>query len=178
MKYADIIVDISLEALDRIFQYIVPEKMAREIRVGSQVIVPFGKGNRMVRGYVIGFSDAAEYAPDKLKEIQEIQKGSMVVESQMICLADWMSRVYGCTRAQSLKTVLNVKRRVRGGTKRVYRLSVSREDAEKEMNKLAVQPRFAARAALLALMLDDKEGRGISETEMKKKIPSPGNALN
>lgn len=177
MKYADIIVDISLEALDRIFQYIVPEKMAREIRVGSQVIVPFGKGNRMVRGYVIGFSDAAEYAPDKLKEIQEIQKGSMVVESQMICLADWMSRVYGCTRAQSLKTVLNVKRRVRGGTKRVYRLSVSREDAEKEMNKLAVQPRFAARAALLALMLDDKEGRGISETEMKKKIPSPGNAL-
>ena len=82
MKYADIIVDISLEALDRVFQYIVPESMKQEIRVGSQVTVPFGKGNRMVRGYVVGFSDVAEYAPDKLKEIDGIQKGSMVVESQ------------------------------------------------------------------------------------------------
>lgn len=177
MRYADIIVDISLEALDKIFQYIVPEEIAQDIRVGSQVTVPFGKGNRMVRGYVVGLSDAAEYAPEKLKEIQEIKKGSMVVESQMICLADWMSRTYGCTRAQSLKTVLNVKRRVRGGTKKVYRLSVSREDAEKEMMRLAALPRFASRAALLALMLEDKAGQGITETEMKKKVPSPENAL-
>ena len=177
MKYADIIVDISLEALDRVFQYIVPESMKQEIRVGSQVTVPFGKGNRMVRGYVVGFSDVAEYAPDKLKEIDGIQKGSMVVESQMICLADWMSRAYGCTRAQSLKTVLNVKRRVRGGTKRIYRLAVSRTDAEKEMKRLAVQPRFASRAALLALLLDDDSGKGMSETEMKKKVPSPEAAL-
>ncbi len=177
MRYADIIVDISLEALDKIFQYIVPEEIAPDIRVGSQVTVPFGKGNRMVRGYVVGLSDAAEYAPEKLKEIQEIKKGSMVVESQMICLADWMSRTYGCTRAQSLKTVLNVKRRVRGGTKKVYRLSVSREDAEKEMMRLAALPRFASRAALLAMMLEDKAGRGITETEMKKKVPSPENAL-
>lgn len=74
MKYADIIVDISLEALDKIFQYIVPERLMSEIRVGSQVTVPFGKGNRCVRGYVVGFSDVTEYAPEKLKEIQDIKK--------------------------------------------------------------------------------------------------------
>ena len=39
VKYADIIVDISLEALDKIFQYIVPERLMSEIRVGSQVTV-------------------------------------------------------------------------------------------------------------------------------------------
>ncbi|MEI3266327.1 replication restart helicase PriA [Frisingicoccus sp.] len=177
MKYADIIVDISLEALDKIFQYIVPERLMSEIRVGSQVTVPFGKGNRCVRGYVVGFSDVTEYAPEKLKEIQDIKKGSMVVESQMICLADWMGRVYGCTRAQSLKTVMNVKRRIRGGTKRLYRLAVSRNEAEEEMKKLAVLPRFASRAAILSLMLDDSVGQGISETEMKKKVPSPEAAL-
>lgn len=177
MKYADIIVDISLEALDRVFQYIVPETLVSDIQVGSQVMVPFGKGNRVLRGYVIGFSEEPEYEPDKLKEIQSIQKDSMVVESQMIRLADWMGRMYGCTRAQSLKTVLSVRRKVQGGTKKVYCLAVSRAEAEAEMKKLAVQPRFASRAALLALLLDDSEGQGISETEMKKKVPSPMAAL-
>ncbi|MEE1242750.1 MAG: primosomal protein N' [Frisingicoccus sp.] len=177
MKYADIIVDISLEALDRVFQYIVPDIMEDRILVGSQVIVPFGTSNRHVKGYVIGFSDTTDYAPDKMKAILEIKKGSMVVESQMICLADWMSRYYGCTRAQALKTVLSVKRQVRGGTKRAYKLAVTREAAEREMNKLAVQPRFASRAAILAMMLDRPEQQGITEDEIRKKVPSPENAL-
>ena len=107
---------------------------------------------------MIGFSEEPEYEPDKLKEIQSIQKDSMVVESQMIRLADWMGRMYGCTRAQSLKTVLSVRRKVQGGTKKVYCLAVSRAEAEAEMKKLAVQPRFASRAALLALLLDQSEG--------------------
>ena len=34
MTYADIIVDISHEKLDKSFQYLVPEKMKDEIQVG------------------------------------------------------------------------------------------------------------------------------------------------
>ena len=49
MKYADVIVDISLEALDRSFQYIIPERLEGQVTVGSLVIVPFGKGNRQVK---------------------------------------------------------------------------------------------------------------------------------
>lgn len=45
------------------------------------------------------------------------------------------------------------------------------------MKKLSVQPRFASRAALLALFLDDREGKGIIEDIMKKNVPSPMNAL-
>ena len=177
LKYADIIVDISLEALNRVFQYIVPEILESKVRVGSQVMVPFGSGNRIIKGFVIGFSEKPDYAPDKLKEIYSIPKGSMVVESQMICLADWMCRMYGCTRIQALKTVLCVRRKIQGGTKKIYFLAVSREEAEAEMKKLSVQPRFASRAALLALFLDDREGKGITEDIMKKNVPPPMNAL-
>ena len=35
MIYADIIIDISHEKLDRSFQYIVPEELESEIRVGT-----------------------------------------------------------------------------------------------------------------------------------------------
>lgn len=177
MKYADVIVDISLEALDRVFQYLIPEEIQEKITVGSQVQIPFGRGNRTVKGYVVGFSETCDYDESRLKAIQKLSENGITVESQMIALADWMSRAYGCTRAQALKTVLNVKRQVRGGTQRVYRLTVPEAEAEAEMNRLALQPRFASRAAILALLLDDGERRGLSEKMLRKKVPSPENAL-
>ena len=48
-KYADIIVDISHEKLDRTFQYRIPETMEDEIAAGSAVIVPFGRGSREIK---------------------------------------------------------------------------------------------------------------------------------
>ena len=43
--YANIIVDISHEQLDRTFQYRIPDELEDQIMVGMQVNVPFGKGN-------------------------------------------------------------------------------------------------------------------------------------
>ncbi len=40
--YADIIIDITHEKLDKIFQYKVPEELEQELAVGTEVIVPFG----------------------------------------------------------------------------------------------------------------------------------------
>ena len=44
--YIDVIVDISVNSLDRIFQYRVPEELLDAVTVGCQVNVPFGSGNR------------------------------------------------------------------------------------------------------------------------------------
>ena len=54
MTYADIIVDISHEKLDKSFQYLVPEKLKDEIQVGMVVSIPFGRGNHVRKGYVVG----------------------------------------------------------------------------------------------------------------------------
>ena len=59
--YADVIIDISHEAIDRAFQYVIPEKLVSQIRTGCQVNIPFGRGNTMRTGYVIGISDRTEY---------------------------------------------------------------------------------------------------------------------
>ena len=40
--YIDVIVDISVNSLDRIFQYRVPEELLDAVTVGCQVNVPFG----------------------------------------------------------------------------------------------------------------------------------------
>ena len=41
MKYANIIVDISVEKLDKTFKYIIPENLQEEIQVGVQVDIQF-----------------------------------------------------------------------------------------------------------------------------------------
>ena len=52
-KYANIIVDISHEKLDKTFQYLIPEALKEEVRVGVLVDIPFG--NRSLTGYVVEF---------------------------------------------------------------------------------------------------------------------------
>ena len=49
MLYADVIVDISHEKLDRSFQYLVPENLEKEIRVGMVAAIPFGNGTAKER---------------------------------------------------------------------------------------------------------------------------------
>ena len=42
--YADIIVDISQEKLDKTFQYLIPQKLVSKIEEGKKVRIPFGNG--------------------------------------------------------------------------------------------------------------------------------------
>ena len=51
--YADIIIDISHEQLDKTFQYAIPPELEGILEIGSVVRVPFGKGNGQLTGYVI-----------------------------------------------------------------------------------------------------------------------------
>ena len=41
-RYANVIVDISMEKLDKTFQYRIPEELKGVLAVGMQVVVPFG----------------------------------------------------------------------------------------------------------------------------------------
>jgi len=54
--FADVIIDIQHEKLDKIFQYRIPERLEHEVEAGMAVVVPFGKGNRKTKGYVTALS--------------------------------------------------------------------------------------------------------------------------
>ena len=99
-QYANIIVDISHEKLDKTFQYRVPERMRERLALGMQVYIPFGA--RKVKGYVVELTDEPEYEVTKLKDIIGIVTDSVPIESQLIALAGWMRRDYGATMNQAL----------------------------------------------------------------------------
>ena len=89
-KYADIIIDISHEAIDRTFQYIIPEELIETVETGMQVLVPFGQGNRMRKGYVINITDKPSFDINKMKKIADIPDKSLQIEGKLIKLASWI----------------------------------------------------------------------------------------
>ena len=69
MKYADVIIDISHEKLDKTFQYEIPLQLQDAVRVGSQVVIPFGNGDRRVKGFVVDMAEEPKIAPERIKPI-------------------------------------------------------------------------------------------------------------
>ena len=158
--YIDVIVDISVNSLDRIFQYRVPEELMDAVTVGCQVNVPFGSGNRRRQAYVIGVDTVLAYDASKIKDILGVTKAPAATE-QLIALADWMHERYGCTMAQALKTVLPVKKSVKEVKRTAYFLA-DREGAQQLLEKSRKSRREKARVRLLEAML--KEGCMSKET--------------
>lgn len=154
--YADIIIDITHEKLDKIFQYIIPESLEEELETGMEVIVPFGRANKETRGYVVGVSEKADYALEKMKPVLRIAENSVAIESRLVKLAAWMREAYGGTMIQALKTVLPIKRREREQTKRRIRCLLSQTEGKKQL-EYYLKKNQKARARLMAALLDDGE---------------------
>lgn len=127
-NYANIIVDISHENVDRTFQYKIPETMKTSLEVGMSVNIPFGKGNKRIKGYIMEITDQAEYDVTRLKEIDSICYEDMGVEQDTIRLAWWMKKNYGSTMITALKTVLPVKTKMKALEKKSIRRLLSSEE--------------------------------------------------
>ena len=154
--YADVIIDIAVEKLDRTFQYRIPEKLIGQIEPGSIVSVPFGKGNRVIRGYVMDTVENPVFDPGKMKEILAIVKDSSLVEEDLIRLAGWMKKNYGSTMAAALKTVFPIKKQMKAKEKRYIVRILPKEEAEE---KLAFYERKhqVARYRLLSALMEIEE---------------------
>ena len=134
--YANVIVDISHEKLDKIFQYRVPDVLRMQIHPGTAVTVPFGNGNRRIQGYVVKLTDRTDYPPEKIKEIQGVCAGQTGVEGKLIALAAWMRDYYGSTMIQALKAVLPVKQKVAQKEQKQIRLLLLEKEAREMLQVL------------------------------------------
>ena len=82
--YADIIVDISQESLDKTYQYRVPKVLEEKIKIGTPVVIPFGNGNRTLRGYVIGLTEQPAIEESRIKELLAVQEKGIAMEKAAI----------------------------------------------------------------------------------------------
>lgn len=151
--YANIIIDISHEKLDRTFQYRIPDLLKDEVKPGVLVEIPFGRGNRKINGYVVEVTLEPEYEVSRIKEILRVRKTGIPIESQLISLAAWIRENFGGTMNQALKTVLPVKQKTAKKERRMVYLLPEQVEAKCLLAELRKKHQ-TARARLVEALLE------------------------
>ena len=154
MTYANIIVDISLDKLDKTFQYVIPSQLREQIHPGVQVDIPFGK--RTLTGYVVEVTEEPEFDVDKIRPLIGIHEGSVPMESQLIEMAAWIRKNYGSTMNQALKTVLPIKKQTRHVERKSVKLLLNEAQAQQKL-ALFESRHYKAKARLLRELIAQKE---------------------
>ncbi|TLM72290.1 MAG: primosomal protein N', partial [Actinobacteria bacterium] len=96
-RVAQVVVDVPARAIDRPFDYAVPDDMV-EVEVGSCVLVDFG--NRPVVGYVVGVASESEC--DSLKPVRALLAGPYF-DSVAVRLATWIAREYVAPLSEAVR---------------------------------------------------------------------------
>ena len=108
MAIAKIIVDVPLMQTDQPYSYRIPEEFEGMLEVGMRVHVPFGKGNRLIQGIVLGLeSQSAEEEMEKdLKDIAEVLDFSPVLTQEQLWLAEELRKSVFSYKISILKAML------------------------------------------------------------------------
>ncbi|MDE6202054.1 MAG: primosomal protein N', partial [Lachnospiraceae bacterium] len=155
-KYANIIIDISHEKVDRPFQYKIPEEMQGRLEAGMCVQIPFGTGSRLRQGYVVEVTDRPQFPDEKQKFVAAIVADSVSVKSDAIKLAAWMKEAYGSTMIAALKTVLPVKQTVRHKEKKKITRLLTKEETCSLLGE-CLRKHQTARARVLQELCEEAE---------------------
>ena len=121
MAIAKVIIDVSL---DKEFDYLIPETLLPQIKVGVMVRVPFGHSTR--EGYVLSLADSSDYTGGRLKPITGLCETRANIPEHLVTLGRWMADYYCCSQEQSIRTLLPAAVRsgkIKPKIRRLYRIA-------------------------------------------------------
>lgn len=147
---ASVAVSAATFAIDKLYDYAVPERLHLTGSAGVRVMVPFSGGNRIVEGVVF---DQREGDTSRLKEISTVLDASPLLGSLYLELAKWMKARFFCTLYDAIKAMLPSGIWKISGNKSIetVRLAISREEAvDKAAEKFKRAPQQAALLRTLA----------------------------
>jgi len=159
-RYAQININTKTKVLDKPFTYGVPEPLVGQVGIGSKVMVPFGRGNKPIEGYVVGLSETSEY--DKVKNIlsHEVQ---LSLQPWQIKLTKWLKKRYFCTMSEALGLLTPPK--MQGHVKEIRMLRMN-----PTLNYNEVVSRISQRQKIILRVLEGfQQGNVIGEDVLKKE---------
>ena len=108
MAIANIIVDVPLMQTDQPYSYKIPEEFEGMLEVGMRVHVPFGMGNRLIQGIVLGLESQVdeEGVSQDLKDIAEVLDFSPVLTQEQLWLAEELRKSVFSYKISILKAML------------------------------------------------------------------------
>ncbi len=104
---AHVIVDVPLMQTDQPYSYRVPRELEELMLIGIRVHVPFGRGNRLIQGIVLGLQEEDQASQQQeLKTIAEVLDYSPVLNQEQLWLADQMRKTVFSYKISLLKAML------------------------------------------------------------------------
>lgn len=101
---AKVALSSAIYAIDKPYDYLVPQELAGDVRPGMRVMVPFGNGNRRTDGMVLALRE--DDRPEQLKQILAVLDEQPVLDEDGLKLALWMRDRYFCTVYDAVKAML------------------------------------------------------------------------
>lgn len=128
---AEVIVDVPVMQTNIPYSYLIPEKYINQLEPGMRVIVPFGKGDRQVQGFVVKVNKHKESSYD-LKSITSVMDLYPVLNKELLELGNYMSNETFSFRINCFQTMLPAVYRAKY-SKRVILKDTSDEDIVYEL---------------------------------------------
>ena len=105
IKYGQILIDNYASQLDRLFTYIIGEDLIDVAKEGMRVVIPFGRGNKPIKGLLVSIVD--EFSSNyQLKNIIDVLDDKPIISKEMLKLGYWIKEEYLCTYLEALQPIL------------------------------------------------------------------------
>ncbi len=110
-KIAEVIVDNKCKETDMIYSYGIPPDLS--VKIGHRVIVPFGRGNKKLAGYILGFKESIDFDKKRLKNIIKLAEPNPLIPFDTIELVKWMRDKYLCYYIEAVHAVIPANIRIK-----------------------------------------------------------------
>ncbi len=104
-KYAKLIIDNNASKLDKLFIYILGEELLDIAEIGMRVMVPFGRGNKIIKGLIIEIADETQ-ENYKFKNIIDVLDDKPIISKALINLGIWMKNEYIASYLDAFQPIL------------------------------------------------------------------------
>ncbi|AOT68418.1 primosomal protein N' [Geosporobacter ferrireducens] len=165
--FAEIYINQKSNHTDRAFTYQISADLVERIHVGSRVMVPFGRGNNLIEGYVVQLRSYAEIDQAHIKTVQAVVEEEYALNQELIDLAQWMKEQYLCRFIDAVQCILPTGSTLK--RERVYSLA-------RELNiHTAIESVTEKQQAILRLL--DQYG-SMNESQLQSKLEGAVKELN
>lgn len=184
MKYAQIILSNKSNITDVYYTYGIKENNL-DIKIGSKVKVPFGKGNKLKEGYVMEIMDSLPENSDfsVLKYVEEVDT-EISLNEEMVQTSQWMRNYYMTRYMECLNLFLPAGKKARRREK--HEVINDYEGEEQNIDQLTEEQENACKEIKAAMdrneheifLLEGVTGSGKTEVYMQAVAESMAQGKN
>lgn len=104
-SFAGVIINRLALNIDKIFDYHIPDDLVAKITVGSHVLVPFGRGKKLIDGYVLSVNDETVFNGET-KDIVALASPEPLFDEEMLSVANHIKETCFCSYISAIKCIL------------------------------------------------------------------------